>query len=184
MRNSKPDRRIQRTQKALMDALLELTQEKGYDAVTIRDICERANIAYSTFFRHYASKDDLLASEIKSVIDDLQTIIQQAHARTRQAEGVLIFEHVAAHAAFFRVIFTSQGTNRVVEAVQREIVAHLVEDEVFLAGSALPPEITANHFIVTVLALIRWWLEHDMPYPVEEMATFYSTLLTLTPANY
>src|SRR5829696_4606696 len=93
----KLDRRIQRTQRALMDALLTLSLEKGYDAVTIRDIAERAEIAYSTFFRHYASKDDLLATEINSVIDDLQTLIQQAHTESREAEGVLIFQHVAGH---------------------------------------------------------------------------------------
>ena len=58
-----------------MDALLRLSLEKGYDAVTIRDITDRADIAYSTFFRHYTSKDDLLATEIKSVIDDLQNLL-------------------------------------------------------------------------------------------------------------
>ncbi len=160
-----------------MDALLRLSLEKGYDAVTIRDITDRADIAYSTFFRHYASKDDLLATEIKTVIDDLQNLIQRAHAQSRQAEGVLIFQHVAAHPAFFRVLFTSQGTTRVLEDVQRDIVAHLVQSGVFPADSPIPPEIAANHFVATILALIRWWLEHDLPYTVEQMASFYSRLL-------
>jgi AcrR family transcriptional regulator len=177
MDTPKLDRRIQRTQRALMDALLALSLEKGYDAVTIRDIAERADIAYSTFFRHYASKDDLLATEINTVIDDLQTLIQQAHAKSREAEGVLIFQHVAAHPTFFRVLFTSQGTSRVLEDAQREIVAHLVQTEIFPPDNLIPPEIAANYFVVTVLALIRWWLDHDMPYKVEQMASFYSRLL-------
>jgi AcrR family transcriptional regulator len=160
-----------------MDALLVLSLEKGYDAITIRDIAERADIAYSTFFRHYASKDDLLATEINTVIDDLQTLIQQAHAKSREAEGVLIFQHVAAHPTFFRVLFTSQGTSRVLEDAQREIVAHLVQTEIFPADNLIPPEIAANHFVVTVLALIRWWLDHDIPYTVKQMASFYSRLL-------
>ena len=46
----KVDRRIKRTQKLLQEALIELTLEKGFDDVTIRDITERADVGYTTFF--------------------------------------------------------------------------------------------------------------------------------------
>jgi AcrR family transcriptional regulator len=38
------DRRIRRTQHLLAQALIALTLEKGYEAVTIRDLTERADI--------------------------------------------------------------------------------------------------------------------------------------------
>src|SRR5437879_11312519 len=47
------DRRVKRTQKALARALIELTLEKGYEAITIRDITDKAEVGYATFFRHY-----------------------------------------------------------------------------------------------------------------------------------
>ena len=46
------DRRVRRTQNLLAKALIALTLEKGYEAVTIRDITQRADVAYATFFRH------------------------------------------------------------------------------------------------------------------------------------
>lgn len=173
----KQDRRIQRTQHALTEALIALAHEKGYDAVTIRDITERANVAYSTFFRHYTSKDDLLASEIQAIIDELQALIQQAQANSREAEGVLIFRYVAARPAFFRTVLGSQGTSRVLNSVQQSIVAYLVETSLIPADPLIPPEIAANHFVVSVLGLIRWWLDHDMPYSIKQMAAIYSHLL-------
>lgn len=176
-RAQKQDRRVQRTQRALTEALIALAHEKGYDAVTIRDITERANVAYSTFFRHYASKDDLLTSEIQSVIDELQALIQQAQANSRDAEGVLIFRHIAAHPAFFRTVLSSQGTSRVLNIVQQNTVEYLVETALIPPDNLVPPEIAANHFVVSVLGLIRWWLDHDMPYSVEQMAVIYSRLL-------
>jgi hypothetical protein len=58
------DRRIQKTKKYLADALKQLILEKGYDAVTIQDIIDRANVGRSTFYMHYENKDQLLTGNI------------------------------------------------------------------------------------------------------------------------
>lgn len=54
------DLRVRRTRTTLQRALIELTVEKGFAAVTVRDICERAMVNRSTFYRHYIDKYDLL----------------------------------------------------------------------------------------------------------------------------
>src|SRR5687768_7190119 len=67
----KVDRRIQRTQELLSTALLELILERGYEAVTIKDVTERANVAYVTFFRHYRDLDELLVQRLTAGIAEL-----------------------------------------------------------------------------------------------------------------
>jgi AcrR family transcriptional regulator len=44
-----PDRRSQRTRDALRDALLELMAELGWEDVSVQNLCERAEVARSTF---------------------------------------------------------------------------------------------------------------------------------------
>src|SRR5258708_1039661 len=56
----KEDLRVQRTRKLLQQALIELTVEMGFAAVTVRDITRRAMVNRSTFYRHYLDKYDLL----------------------------------------------------------------------------------------------------------------------------
>src|SRR5437899_3343596 len=56
------DRRIPRTRAMLQHALTSLILKKGYDAITIQDICDKANVGRSTFYAHYTSKDDLKRS--------------------------------------------------------------------------------------------------------------------------
>jgi hypothetical protein len=63
-RNLKDDRRTQKTKKYLATALKELIMEKGYDAITIQDIIDRANVGRSTFYSHYESKEQLLVGNI------------------------------------------------------------------------------------------------------------------------
>jgi AcrR family transcriptional regulator len=54
------DRRITKTQHALKEALTELILEKGYEAVTVQDVIDRADVGRSTFYTHYIDKDELL----------------------------------------------------------------------------------------------------------------------------
>ena len=56
------DRRIIRTRGVLQHALTSLILKKGYEAITIQDICDEANVGRSTFYAHYTSKDDLKRS--------------------------------------------------------------------------------------------------------------------------
>ncbi|HEY7418111.1 MAG TPA: TetR/AcrR family transcriptional regulator, partial [Ktedonobacteraceae bacterium] len=69
------DRRVRRTQQLLAKALIALTLEKGYEAVTIRDITERADIGYATFFRHYHDKDELLRGVLDVVLTELTDLL-------------------------------------------------------------------------------------------------------------
>ena len=55
------DLRIRRTHKFLQEAMIELVIEKGFDAITVGDIAERAMINRATFYRHYQDKYDLVA---------------------------------------------------------------------------------------------------------------------------
>jgi AcrR family transcriptional regulator len=58
----KQDRRVQRTQQLLRTAMLSLIQEKGFETVSVQEIVDRANVGRATFYAHFDSKADLLAS--------------------------------------------------------------------------------------------------------------------------
>lgn len=47
------------TKEALVKSIIQLSREKGYEKVTIRDICKRADISTGSFYHHYDSKEDL-----------------------------------------------------------------------------------------------------------------------------
>src|SRR6266542_5467464 len=59
-----PDRRVQRTRQLLQGALMSLIQEKGYEALTVQDILDRANAGRATFYAHFDDKEDLLVSRL------------------------------------------------------------------------------------------------------------------------
>ena len=67
------DRRIEKTEKALREALASLIAEKPYDSIAVKEILDRANVGRSTFYTHFRDKDDLLVSSIHGIVESLQT---------------------------------------------------------------------------------------------------------------
>ncbi len=65
--SKKADRRVQRSQQALQEALLQLMLEKGYAETSVSDIVERANVGRSTFYTHFADKEDLLQQSLQGL---------------------------------------------------------------------------------------------------------------------
>jgi AcrR family transcriptional regulator len=62
------DRRIEKTQSLLRQALVSLIHEKDYDAIAVKEILDRANVGKSTFYTYFRDKDDLLISGIHDIL--------------------------------------------------------------------------------------------------------------------
>ncbi|MFT4044348.1 MAG: TetR family transcriptional regulator, partial [Gordonia sp. (in: high G+C Gram-positive bacteria)] len=104
--------RVQR-RRAMVEAALALFADRGYQKVTVADICADAQVSPRTFFRYFATKDDLLAEPAKEMYDELVRAIADApdeldapqtmgFALTELGEYVL--ENRARLVTFFRVI--------------------------------------------------------------------------------
>src|SRR5260370_13805530 len=93
------DRRIVRTRATLQHALNSLILKKRYEAITITDICDAANVGRSTFYAHYTSKDDLKRSgfeRLRRLLVERQkeALTSMENARDRSfGFSLAMFEH-------------------------------------------------------------------------------------------
>ena len=171
------DKRIKRTQKLIAKALIALTLEKGYEAVTIRDITERADVGYATFFRHYTSKDALLRDVSEVVLAELKGLFPHYSDADIATFGTPLFLYVQEHASIIRVLLSSRGPASLVQPIIEKTTQDMLDENQPLAGSIVPPEIAASHLITSCVALIEWWLAHDMPYSPEHMGAIFHALI-------
>ncbi|HZU03313.1 MAG TPA: TetR/AcrR family transcriptional regulator [Ktedonobacteraceae bacterium] len=169
------DRRIRRTQQLLAKALIALTLEKGYEAVTIRDITEHADIGYATFFRHYHDKEELLKDVMDVVLTELIDLLCPAIPDDPTIMGILLFRYVQDHSEVIRVLLRSHALLQHTIEIATRNVAH---EHTPLPGSAVPLEVAAHHIVTSSISLIQWWLDQQMPYPPERMGRIYHELIT------
>lgn len=173
------DRRVARTKRLLAQALVELVNEQPYEDITIRDITDRADIGYATFFRHYDGKDDLMLEIFTQLITDLESLNENRINHSFEREGYLFFQHISDNAALYRSILDSRAFSRKLrEHITLIVRAQIVEnhaDELQL--SQIPLDIAAHHIVASLLGLADWWLSNSQPYTVAQMARFYERLV-------
>ena len=84
------DRRVGRTRALLHQALMSLIQERGFEALSVQDIIDRANVGRATFYAHFDNKEDLLASGIEGLRQSLRERQRRALASSSPGDERLL----------------------------------------------------------------------------------------------
>jgi AcrR family transcriptional regulator len=173
------DRRVQRTHRTLREALIALMLEKGWEAVSVQDICERADVGRSTFYTHFADKEELLVGgfhDLREMIraglaehpahplpdgpggERTQRTSQAPQAPLRFARGMI--DHAHENQRLFRALVGKRSGQVVVRRFRELIVTFVREDLAHLHDASAPATEAAVHFISGgFLELLTWWLE-------------------------
>ncbi len=176
------DRRVQRTRKLLRDALMELILEDGYDAFSIQDITDKANLGRATFYLHFKDKDELLLDVMQEFIDNFMDQVPQlseAQWRLEDTKAIIkLFDFAAEHYDLYRILIIGSGgitASRQLHQSVAENIQACIQNEVDELGAKplVPVDFIANHFAGSLLATIYWWLDSDLPYSVEEIAVMF-----------
>lgn len=182
--NARTDRRVRRTRQLLRDALMALILEKGYDSVTVQDITDRANLGRATFYLHYRDKEELLTRSVEAIYESLtehiEPLSRDLMITQRKLPLEAVFRHAAENRDLYRVIVRGQGTNAVVMRIRGLIAANIqcqFESWSLAAESKMTLEVISHFIAGSLLAMMTWWLEHNMPYTPDEMSDLFSALV-------
>lgn len=178
----KTDRRIERSQRALQEALLQLMLEKGYGETSVSDIVERANVGRSTFYAHFADKEDLLQQSLqglKAFLTD-ETIVppnREGPSHPALTFALPMFLHAYEQRNLFQSLMAVRSGAPVQEHLQIMLTDLIVEklDSKACGTSGgedreLPPLLRAHFIVGAFLAvLLRWVADpaEETPYEID-----------------
>ena len=171
--------RLRRTQKLLREALIELIEQRGFDALTIGELTERAMVSRAAFYRNYQDKYDLVDQIFEEAMRALLTAVGDL-GREHPAEiWVTFFEHIAEYERLYRALLGKKGSPWFVRKM-RAALAGLVTERgqlphgpnaadrpIHTFSDAFVPDLVSTLF----MEAITWWLEQGRPYTPREIAT-------------
>lgn len=89
----KSSRRVKMTQALLKQSLVELLEHKSIHQITIKEICERANVSRSTFYAYYGSQYELLNAIEREIIEETQALASKETCHDEEHTKRLLEEH-------------------------------------------------------------------------------------------
>ena len=174
-----PDLRVRRTRKLLTQALIEGTVEKGFAALTVRDITRRAMVNRSTFYRHYLDKYDLLEQHLNEIYDALEEggIIGEGRHEEIIDEGIIeLFKQIQQFPDFYRVMLGAQAdaflSQRFRQQTQQRVLAYFHQTFPEAASDPDTPPLDLKFTTVASVgcSALGWWLEQERPSTPEQFA--------------
>lgn len=166
------DRRVARTRTMIQEAFISLVLERGYDPITIKDICDAANVGRATFYSHYRSKDDLKRAGLEHLRKSLLTRRGDAVGKGSLSFSLLVFQHARDHLQLYRALAGSRGGAVALETI-REIVAELVSADLAATGysasgraaSTIPRDLVVRFVVGGFMAILTGWLDTGAKLP-------------------
>lgn len=190
------DRRQEKTRAALFSALNRLLERKRFEALTVQDLLNEANVGRSTFYAHFRTKEDVLrqfcGEFLAHVFSPLGSKREHTHLLCGNclAQSVCVahqtpgFEcalcHILCHLtdnhARLALLLTEAGGSLFLREFRRHLEALLADGTLQLAqrGADAPP----RDFVLNTLAgsfweMVRWWLHGNLAYRPEELAHWF-----------
>jgi len=179
MAEAKEDRRVQRTRLTIRSAMVSLIRERGFEALTVQDIIDRADVGRSTFYSHFKSKEDLLTGSVEMMRSTLRKLQRQAMASSkRPEERMFAFAHeLFAHAEQHRDVFAAmvgKHSGAVFQHHLHQMLVDLVREDVGTSGSRMARDAMAVEAVVQfvaggLLGLLVSWQERLTRATVDEL---------------
>ncbi|MDR2629980.1 MAG: TetR/AcrR family transcriptional regulator [Spirochaetaceae bacterium] len=172
----KPNRKIRYTKMVLRDSLINLIKEKSILRITIKDICDIADISRSTFYAHYKDQYDLLRQIQEETIANLESLFAKYNSKENKKNITRMTEEVLRYIAdneSIQVLISENGDSNFQKKLfsfsQKQVLRYYPTPAHVTSDDKIQTYVSA--FVVSgSIRLIQQWLKSNMDVPVHEMA--------------
>lgn len=178
------DKRVIRTKALLIRSLSALMKQKNIKDITVKELCEYADINRGTFYLHYKDIYDMLDSIEQELSDKFLQIFQKYNSETNEDFPyplfLEIFKLVDDNAELFRVLIGPNGDISFIMKIFKLYNIHCLQSEF----NKLSPQFSmdqvyySNFILYGCVGLIEQWLSRDTKESPEKMAELITKLVS------
>lgn len=182
MEPKKIDRRVKYTTALLKESLVRLMQANPISKISVKMLCEDADLNRSTFYAHFNTQYDLLRWIERGVITDVKRYLSDHPMSEPSEETILIMKQILDYAAknadLFKVLLSNHGDTEfqkdIMSLAQEQLIANLRNDR---SLSERTSGYLQSFVIAGALTILQKWLRDGMVESSQQVAELISTLL-------
>ncbi|WP_082233067.1 TetR/AcrR family transcriptional regulator [Halobacillus massiliensis] len=179
--NEKLDRRKKYTRNVLKESLITLLSKKPISDITVKEICEIADINRSTFYTHFSDHYDLLEKIEEEITEDMSSYLNSYSYEIEEESRQLtekILEYIVENKFMFQTFLNKDAVptfeKRLMELTRRFMMNNLMnENDVNMDESRY----LSSFAISGAISVIKDWIANDMDQPPKEMAAMINNFI-------
>ncbi len=190
----KQDLRITKTYMALTNTFFQMMEEMQFDKITVKELCDRAMIRKSTFYKHFADKYELFTFIIRETQAEFD---EKSAGEVQSDEPIDFYKHLFSNVVDFadentRLIQSAIDSNSLSiilsmmsEQIIPDVTGKLKEDKKSGHEMIASPEVIASLFTGGLIEVIKRWILEEKPISKASLKRQISDLITAvyTSAN-
>ena len=184
VREKTMDRRQKKTREAIFQAFTRLLSEKDYNAISVQDIIDEADVGRTTFYTHFETKDYLLKDMCEElfghIVDTAMGHEGHYHCTFANPEDS-VFLHLLRH--------LQENDRNILELLSscnngiflkyfkqnlKKLITTLYSEKGLLNTSVLPEDYVINHITSSFVETVDWWLAGSMKEGPEKITEYFA----------
>ena len=169
----KTDPRVRYTRMIIQTAFLELLQQKPVNKITVREICEKAEINRSTFYKHYQDCYDLLDKMKDEALQQFDEMLAGMKELGVKATMTAILQMLKDNTVLFRAFRRQGGEHSFTNQLAGRCFAYMdmqISVRPALGWDEGQKGIVYSYLTGGAAAIIEYWLRNGCEEPPEQIA--------------
>ncbi len=167
MKSDKVDRRVKYTRMVLKESFITLLEKKDISQISIKEICEDADINRATFYAHYNDQYDFLKKIEDEILENINAHLIELGQKNNDMGAILlaekIFEYIKENARICKLLMSERGDftfqKQVMMLVYDIIITNLTDNNKITKEDA---EYVYSFTITGCVGIVQKWLDDDM----------------------
>jgi AcrR family transcriptional regulator len=181
------EKQVARTKNWIFEALMFLLESEPYEKISISEICEKAGVARSSFYRNFTGKDDIILQYLRVILTDCMLKIVRLKKRDKKQTFSLTLPvlQIAGQAGNLKKLFDHGLSFLLLRYFEDWIDAMISQCAKNLSKrEALVFRYTVTFLTGGVLSTIVDWIKHDLPINETELKGFLEELFQPLSSKY
>lgn len=193
LEGKKDDARILRSKRDLSEALVSLLEEKPYNSISVKDICEKAMISKLCFYNNFLNKDDLMVHLFKKVTNENLNKIGKSLSKTNQEKSnyediiLKLIQMFYDEKGIFRKVISSDKNKSLYSIIQnyiKETIPSLLSYSIPSSLSYIPNDIVISYFSGALTGILYNMSEDNDFLNNKNISDYIGTLTTSTLLSF
>lgn len=175
----KSDARVRYTRMVIKNAFITLLKQKPLNKISVKDVCELAEINRATFYKHYSDCFDLMEKIEDALMAELKAVLQNAAPQDTRQMFTEIFARIQENGEIYVTLTSTHGDS----TFPARIIALCYEEAKFVTAKQFPGIPSTERELLYYFCangcsgILSHWISTGMTEDTKKLACFMSELL-------